>query len=710
MGHSQRLSVIVPTHGRVDLFSKTLASIEAQTCDDFELIVTDDSAKPEDQQAIEAAVDQYRESTGRAAEYVFTSPRLGQAANTNQGMFAATRSVLRILHSDDLVRPGCFQWEIDQFERFPEISLLFQDCLPFHEEDEIRWIESPTLRLVEPADYFRQFLSIGTALPSGMLFTKEAFDGVGGMREDWSFLCDWEFFANLLLRSVRQREFAGYVTAGNYAWRLHDDSTTTTKWRQHYSEHAELMKQWRESLNEKDVDLFVSKADFDNFLLRGDLYRNKRLIQDVSQISSADFRASLPWFRSNLSASLQRKILRKAAPKVLKRQIRATLGTTKLKTGSTSNPSSPSEQDAITGDWVPDLVITALHGEPDSAPCRTNIVVPYDNSINLWPMRQNIAAAKKIRITNPNLNRFYQLTVSECLKYIQPDAEIEFVFHDNQHLTWFGLKAVINQVAAGRFELTYQSQNPREGTEKGFSKWSLRYRCLRADAPWHTEPMTGLTIGVLTLGDRMEELNELIDTARKHCDVPYEIVLISPHKIEAFDGHDDVRQIQFSERDDLGWITRKKNLICQDAAYSDIVVCHDRFAFTESFFAAFSNWGWAYGIAAVRLQLPDGKRALDWGVVRGENHSWCQGGLLNYRDYSRFSYVPGGVTLIRKSFWQQFPWCEDLYWNEHEDVELCRRIQRSGARISFFPGLMITSRDRWVDENPLIDFSDQQDL
>ncbi len=277
-------------------------------------------------------------------------------------------------------------------------------------------------------------------------------------------------------------------------------------------------------------------------------------------------------------------------------------------------------------------------------------------------------------------------------------------------MTWFGLKAVLNKLAPGRFEWIYQSQDPREGTAKGFSAWKLRYRCRQADAPWHSEPIDGVSIGVLTLGDRMEELERLIATAREHCRLPYEIILIAPRTITAYEGHEDVRQIQFSERDDLGWITRKKNIICRDARYSDVVVCHDRFEFTPSFFRTFETWGSSYGIAAVRLQLPDGRRALDWGVVQGENHSWCQGGLLNYRDYSRYSYVPGGVTLIRKSFWQRFPWCEHLYWNEHEDVELCRRIQRNGSRIHFFPGLMIASRDRWVDENPLIEFSDQSDI
>ena len=210
---------------------------------------------------------------------------------------------------------------------------------------------------------------------------------------------------------------------------------------------------------------------------------------------------------------------------------------------------------------------------------------------------------------------------------------------------------------------------------KGFSQWTLRYQCIESDVDWHVKPMNGLTIGVLTLGDRMEELHQLIKTAREHSNVPYEIVLIGPKSIPAFEADDDVRQIQFSERDEMGWITRKKNLICESALYSDIVVCHDRFEFTPSFFEAFLSWGCNYGIAAVRLKLPDGKRALDWGVVQGENQSWCQGGLLDYRNYSRFSYVPGGVTLIRKAFWEKFPWCEDLYWNEHEDVELCRRIQ-----------------------------------
>ena len=709
MPQTDRLSVIVPTHSRVDLFTQTLDSIRAQTLDDFELIVTDDSVDLEDQRAISAAVDQYRSQTGREAQYVFTQSRLGQAGNTNQGFAAATGGLMRILHSDDLVRPGCFEWEVEQFRRFPEIELLFEDCIPFHSIDQIAWNNDPLVRLVESTDYFRQFLSTSTALPSGIVFRKEAYDEVGGMRDDWSFLCDWEFFAKLLLRSASTRRLSAYVTSGNFAWRLHEESTTTIKWKDHFSEHAKLMKDWRESLDLADVDLFVSPEDRENFFFLGDQYRNRRLIEDVSKISASEFKDSLAWFRSNLDGSMRRKILRKAGRRILRRKIKTALGSNP--DPEVQAPQSATESPSQTADqWTPEVVITPMHGDPDVNPCRTSIVVPYDNSISLWPVRSRLEQTRRIRITNPNYNRYYRQTLSETLKYLQPDSEVEFVFHDNNHLTWFGLKAVINEIAPGRFQCVYQSQNPREGTAKGFSKWSIRYRCIRQDEPWHTQSMDGITIGVLTLGDRMEELTKLIESARQHCTVPYEIVLISPQAVEPFASQQDVRQLVFSERDDLGWITRKKNLICKDARFSDIVVCHDRFEFTPSFFQAFQSWGCSYSIAAVRLNLPEGKRALDWGVVQGENHSWCSGGLLNYRDHSRFAYVPGGVTLIRKSFWEKFPWCEDLYWNEHEDVELCRRIQRSGGRIYFFPGLMIALRDRWVDENPLIDFSDQYDL
>jgi hypothetical protein len=60
---------------------------------------------------------------------------------------------------------------------------------------------------------------------------------------------------------------------------------------------------------------------------------------------------------------------------------------------------------------------------------------------------------------------------------------------------------------------------------------------------------------------------------------------------------------------------------------------------------------------------------------------------------------------VRKPFWERFHWNENLYWNEHEDVELCRRAQRSGEIVSLASATLIAASDRWIDQNPLLPFN-----
>ena len=53
------LSVVVPTHGRTELFRQTLASLEHQTLAAFEVIVTDDSTDWNDRSLIQEAAMTY---------------------------------------------------------------------------------------------------------------------------------------------------------------------------------------------------------------------------------------------------------------------------------------------------------------------------------------------------------------------------------------------------------------------------------------------------------------------------------------------------------------------------------------------------------------------------------------------------------------------------------------------------------------------------
>jgi GT2 family glycosyltransferase len=699
-----QLSVVVPAHSRVDLYLKTIRSLQIQTLRQFELIVTDDSKKNEDRQAIKAAVEQYQRDSGRSARYIFTEPALGQAKNTNQGLRAATGDLIRILHSDDILHPECLAWEQASFVEHAPLSLLFQDCIPFQRDEEISWNTSPLIRFVEPYQYFEEFLSVSTALPSGTIFRRSALEAVGGMRDEWSFLCDWELFAKLLLWCGERNELVAYATAGLFGWRLHKESTTSMKWQNHYSEHQTLMREWKEQLPGKHHRLFEDEDIKRSFFERGEIYCRQRLFQDCEQLDIGAYVKSIPWLLKNRCYRPKGKRLKKKTLSHLWRRVRG-----KGKAQFQIVPPTQREVGSV-NQWIPDLTISPFFGDEGPTPNRTVYVKAFDNRLNTWPMRQQIAKAKRIRINHICKNRFFGRSLLECLKYIQPGTEVEFFFHDNEQMTWFGLKAIMNQYAAGRFEFVEQNRSPQEGTKLGRSLWAIKYRCIAPAAPWYTEGISGITIGVLTLGERIKELTALVETAEKYCPYPFEIIMISPKDVVLPGVKSEIRQIQFNDPYEYGWITRKKNLICAEARYSDIVVCHDRYEFSPGFFDAYQSWGHGYGIASPKTILKDGKRALDWGVVRGLNYTWSQGGLLNFRDYSQYSYVPGGVTMLRRSFWEKFPWAEDLFWNEHEDVELCRRIQRANEFIYLFPGVIVTYHDRWVDQNPLLPFNEWQEL
>lgn len=704
MQNQLQLSVVVPAHSRVDLYLKTIRSLQAQTLQQFELIVTDDSKKSEDSQAIKAAVEQYQLASGRSARYIFTEPALGQAKNTNQGLRAATGDLVRILHSDDVLHPECLAWEKASFVEHAPLSLLFQDCIPFQRDEEISWNTSPLIRFVEPYQYFEEFLSVSTALPSGTIFRRSALEAVGGMRDEWSFLCDWELFAKLLLWCGEKNELVAYATAGLFGWRLHKESTTSMKWQNHYSEHQTLMREWKEQLPGKHSRLFEDEDIKRSFFERGEFYCRQRLFQDCEQLDIGAYVKSIPWLIKNRCYRPKGKKLKKKTLSHLWRRVRG-----KGKAQFQIVPPTQRELGA-SDQWIPDLTISPFFGDEGPTPNRTVYVKAFDNRLNTWPMRERIANAKRIRISHICKNRFFGRSLLECLKYVQPGTEVEFFFHDNEQMTWFGLKAIMNQYAAGRFEFLEQNRSPQEGTKLGRSLWAIKYRCIAPSAPWYTEAISGITIGVLTLGERIKELTALVETAEKYCPFPFEIIMISPKDVVLPGVKSEIRQIQFSDPYEYGWITRKKNLICAEARYSDIVVCHDRYEFSSSFFDVYKSWGHGYGIASPKTVLKDGKRALDWGVVRGLNYTWSQGGLLNFRDYSQYSYVPGGVTMLRKSFWEKFPWAEDLFWNEHEDVELCRRIQRANEFIYLFPGVIVTYHDRWIDQNPLLPFNEWQEL
>jgi GT2 family glycosyltransferase len=691
-------SVIVPTCGRVPLFIETLNSLATQTYRNLQLVVTDDSSREQDRSAIRRAVETFALSSGNEAHYVYSASGLQQAGNTNQGIVAAHGELLRILHSDDLLRHDALEHEAAIFQSHPQVDLLFEDCIPFTRE--VVWDRDPQAALIHPAHHLRNELSHSTALPSGLAFRRQVIERTGLMDERLRFLCDWELFFRLLVDQIRQGKLVCRFTAGLFGWRTHDDSVTKRMWKVHFEEHEQFIEDVVTNAELDALGAFSAdeKQHFSNCAFR---YRYNRLWDDFRQLSWPDKWQARKWIFGKFRGP-GKKLLRKHLTRSIERSFSRVLRGPK--TPKRPKPSDPCLVEAnrrtyrTLAENIGTLAIMPVYDGAIVATHPKSIQVDYDNGIHLWPYREEIARARSVRLFFVNYNRMYPRVLHEVLKYIRVGQEVEVLLGGNVHLQWFGLKAVVDQLFPGQFTLT--NQNNIVG-----DFYSITCQRREYPPPHLCVEHTGWTFGLLTLGDNAGSVERYVRSIAEAQPNNYEILIVSPRELNCLNGAQNVRQIIFSDRDDLGWITRKKNLICQAASYTDILICHDRFQLTPTFCRDWNAWGYSYGIAAPRVQLHDGHRGLDWAVASSQNHTWSHGGLLDYRSYSPYVYVPGGATAVRKPFWERFHWNENLYWNEHEDVELCRRAQRSGEIVSLASATLIAASDRWIDQNPLLPFN-----
>lgn len=700
-GTKVTMSVVVPTSGRVDLLGETLASLTRQTFRDFEVVLTDDSANEADRRAIQQAAKKFEDDAQIAASYVFSKPRLYQAANTNQGLAHAEGSLIRILHSDDVLHPRAIEVEVETLTSEPGLEVLFEDIIPF--EDQVAWQGDAPLTLVSPAHHLRTHLSFSTAVPSGLAFTASALRRAGLMDERLRFLCDWDLFCRLLLTQIESRQLVARFGPGLVGWRTHANSVSSSLWQTHFHEHELFIREFWQSERVKSLHLFNDHEEH-TFRRVARAYRHRRARRDFSNLPVREKLRCAPWqIRHVLPEQVSPTRVTRNFIRIAK-DARRRLAQRLKSTGEPSNPpASASELQSPPTVRSRSLAIAPFYDGRVLDSHSENWVVDYDNTLNLWTQRGRLADTQVVRFYYPNINRMYERTLHEVLKYIAVGNDIEIVMTGNHHLQWFGLKAVIAQQFPSQFTLVDQQSD--QGGE-----WTIRFRRTAPVAPHYCEPHTGWTFGLLTLGDKPERALAYLDSIRESCNEPYEVIVVCPQRITQLEGREEVRQLLFDTRDDLGWITKKKNLICEAAQFSDILICHDRFTLSPTFCQSFGTWGYSYGMAAPRISLPDGRRSIDWAVVSSQNRTWSTGGLLDYRSHSPYVYVPGGATLVRKAFWQRFPWDENVFWNEHEDVELCRRAQRHGEMLLLADGQLVTLTDRWLDHNPAIPFCPDREI
>lgn len=225
MNSPATLTIAIPFYRNRGLLAEAVESVRQQTCDDWRLLISDDSGQPSDLADWLAGFDDPRIS------YLGGEPSRGMAGNWNRCLDSAGTELVTLLHGDDRLLPDYCTMMREAADDDPTAAAFFCRARIIGDDGRRRF-SFPDLvkRVLQPRN--RQIVLEGesgaVALCRGnfimcptLCFRKSR---LGSMRfsQRWNFALDLDFTLRLLLADER---LVGLPAAG-YAYRRHQHNAT----------------------------------------------------------------------------------------------------------------------------------------------------------------------------------------------------------------------------------------------------------------------------------------------------------------------------------------------------------------------------------------------------------------------------------------------------------------------------------------------------
>lgn len=198
------VSIITPYRDAEAHLGEAIASIQAQSVADWELLLIDDGSRdggPE-LSAAAAASDPRITLLSRPAD-----AGGGAAAARNAAIRASHGRFIAFLDADDLYERGKLESALNHFAAWPEAMMVYEPTLWWHPGDEREnWIErmrGEAGRLHRPPALLDRVLILQRGhvpCTCGVLIRREAVEAVGGFEEGFSLYEDQSLWAKLWLR------------------------------------------------------------------------------------------------------------------------------------------------------------------------------------------------------------------------------------------------------------------------------------------------------------------------------------------------------------------------------------------------------------------------------------------------------------------------------------------------------------------------------
>jgi len=193
---------------------------------------------------------------------------------------------------------------------------------------------------------------------------------------------------------------------------------------------------------------------------------------------------------------------------------------------------------------------------------------------------------------------------------------------------------------------------------------------------------TPITFGICTGYDNPEHLITCVNSIHAQDLDEYEILLIGPECPEdlATDlAHPNLRFIPFDFSVRRLWITKKKNVLAQEAQYERLCLLHDYLTLSPHWYQALHRFELEYpwSVLAFPQQRVDGKRFwYDWSGFDGPREL-DRRVFYNYSDWQHQGdvYISGNIFCVHRDLLLLVPFNESLGHMQEEDLEWTNRLR-----------------------------------
>jgi len=186
------------------------------------------------------------------------------------------------------------------------------------------------------------------------------------------------------------------------------------------------------------------------------------------------------------------------------------------------------------------------------------------------------------------------------------------------------------------------------------------------------------TFGVITAGNKTY-IENIIKSIENENIPNYEIIVVGGNPIK------NICHIPFNESKKKMWITKKKNLITENAKYENIVYLHDYIKLMPGWYNGFKIFGNDFDVCMTKMETSSGKRYRDWSLCAwapildliGEENRYER--LLPYNEtrLTKIQYISGAYWVAKRDFMVKYALDEELVWGRSEDIEWSYRARKA---------------------------------